>query len=227
VASKARARVKARVKSAAGRLKKAVSKLAKDTRSSGAARKRPTKKAPAKKRSRLGHRPIAPAPASATVRRPKAARAIVEGGRVPAFTLPDENSQLFSSHVLEGERYVVYFYPRDDTPGCTKEACAFRDHLAELDRVGVRIIGISPDSSDSHARFKDKHDLPFTLLSDEDKKVAKAFGVWVKKQNYGREYMGIERSTFLIGEDGRVKRIWRSVKVPGHVESVLSEAQRG
>jgi peroxiredoxin Q/BCP len=127
--------------------------------------------------------------------------------------------------VLEGRPFVVYFYPKDDTPGCTKEACEFRDRMAEFSRAGIEVIGISPDSPNTHARFRDKYNLPFRLLSDEDRKVAKAFGVWVEKQNYGRKYMGIERSTFLIDQRGRIKRAWRGVRVPGHVDTVLSEVR--
>jgi peroxiredoxin Q/BCP len=136
----------------------------------------------------------------------------------------DKDSQVFDSYALEGKPYVLYFYPKDDTPGCTKEACDFRDALPRLARRKVQVIGVSPDAPGSHARFADKYALPFRLLSDSERELAKKYGVWVKKQNYGREYMGIERSTFLIGADGVIKRVWRGVRVPGHIDSVLAEA---
>ncbi len=205
--------------------KKAAAKAAKATAKTKAATK-PKAKAP-KRPKRLGHRPVAPRSKTATVA-PRVAKAgnVREGGKVPSFALLDDEGQLFSSHALEGQPYVVYFYPKDDTPGCTKEACDFRDRLADFGRMGVSVIGISPDSVNSHARFKDKYGLPYKLLSDEDRKLAKAFGVWVKKQNYGREYMGIERSTFLVGPDGKIKKVWRGVKVPGHVDKVLELARQ-
>ncbi|GMV12968.1 MAG: peroxiredoxin [Polyangiaceae bacterium] len=124
-----------------------------------------------------------------------------------------------------GGPYVLYFYPKDDTPGCTKEACDFRDGLSAFRKAGVRVIGVSPDSEASHARFSEKYALPFTLLSDPDKQLARAYSVWVKKKNYGREYMGIERSTFLVDAKGVVRRVWRGVKVAGHVDSVLAAAK--
>ncbi len=143
-----------------------------------------------------------------------------EGQKAPDFSLPDQDGQMLSAGSLRGQAYVLYFYPRDDTPGCTREACGFRDEARRLDAAGVRVIGVSPDKPESHTRFRSKYDLPFTLLSDVDKQAAKAFGVWVKKQNYGREYMGVERSTFLVGRDGKIKKVWRRVKVDGHVDAV-------
>ena len=129
---------------------------------------------------------------------------------------------MLSSDELRGKPYVLYFYPKDDTTGCTKEACEFRDGRGEFEKRGVRIIGVSPDSSSSHERFRDKYKLPFTLLADTDKSLARAYGVWVKKSLYGREYMGIERSTFLVDAKGVVKKSWRGVKVGGHVDEVRS-----
>ena len=220
---------KSKLKAVVSRVKGALLRVTKRRRSKSSTS---VAAAPARKKAkhakRLGHRPEAPRSRTAKVapRRAKSDGAVVEGGRAPSFALLDHEGQTFSSYALEGEPYVVYFYPKDDTPGCTKEACDFRDHLAEFTRAGVRVIGISPDSPDSHARFKDKYGLPYTLLSDEDKKIARAFGVWVKKQNYGREYMGVERSTFLVGSDGRVRKLRRGVKVPGHVEAVLSLARQ-
>jgi peroxiredoxin Q/BCP len=147
-----------------------------------------------------------------------------EGDRVPAFELADEAGALVSSADLAGKPYVLYFYPKDDTPGCTREACGFRDDLGAFEAAGVRVMGVSPDGSASHAKFRDKYGLPFTLLADTSKELAQAIGVWVKKQNYGREYMGIERTTFLVDADGKIRRVWRRVKVDGHVSKVLEAA---
>jgi peroxiredoxin Q/BCP len=146
---------------------------------------------------------------------------VAVGSPAPSFSLPDQDGNLVSSESLKGAPYVLYFYPKDDTPGCTKEACGFRDSSLAFGKNGVRVIGVSPDSEKSHARFAQKYGLPFTLLADVDKKLAAAYGVWVEKQNYGRKYMGIERSTFLVDGAGRVQKIWRGVRVPGHVEDVL------
>jgi peroxiredoxin Q/BCP len=147
------------------------------------------------------------------------------GDAVPSLELTDHDGNSFSLGDLRGESYLIYFYPKNDTPGCTREACAFRDDLGKYDHAKVRVIGVSPDKPESHTRFRTKYGLPFTLLSDVDKTAANAFGVWVKKQNYGREYMGIERSTFLVDESGKVKKVWRNVKVDGHSQAVLAEAQ--
>jgi peroxiredoxin Q/BCP len=142
------------------------------------------------------------------------------GDAAPRFSLPDQNGNVVASDSLEGKSYIIYFYPKDDTPGCTREACGFRDDLGKFQSRGVEVIGVSPDGAASHTRFIDKYGLNFTLLSDEDKTLANAYGVWTKKQNYGREYMGIERSTFLVGADGNIKKVWRSVKVDGHIPAV-------
>jgi len=120
---------------------------------------------------------------------------------------------------------VLYFYPKDDTSGCTAEACGFRDSLPKFDKVEAAVIGLSRDPVSAHDKFKKKYELPFTLASDEDGKVCERYGVWVEKSMYGRKYMGIERSTFLIDEKGVVRGVWRKVKVPGHVEAVLAAAK--
>jgi peroxiredoxin Q/BCP len=119
---------------------------------------------------------------------------------------------------------VLYFYPKDDTPGCTTEACAFRDTLSEFESLGVRVIGVSPDSSTSHERFRKKYGLQFPLLSDPEHTLASAYGVWAMKKNYGREYMGIVRSTFLIDAGGRIRNAWRNVRVNGHIDAVRGAA---
>jgi peroxiredoxin Q/BCP len=138
--------------------------------------------------------------------------------------LSDQAGRVVSSSSLAGKPYVLYFYPKDDTSGCTREACGFRDSLRGFGSKGVKIIGVSPDSEASHARFAGKYGLPFTLLADTDKALARAYGVWAKKQNYGREYMGIVRSTFLVDKRGVVKKAWRGVRVDGHVDAVLAAA---
>ncbi len=144
------------------------------------------------------------------------------GDPLPEFTLPTDNGGTVSTADLRGRRAVIYFYPKDDTSGCTKEAQAFRDAVDAFAAAGVTIIGISPDDVASHDKFKAKHGLNFALAADVDKRAAEAFGVWVEKSMYGKKYMGVERSTFLIDEAGRVRKAWRKVKVPGHVEDVLA-----
>jgi len=121
-----------------------------------------------------------------------------------------------------GRSLVLYFYPKDDTPGCTKEACSFRDLGAEFAAAGAAILGVSPDSARSHAKFIEHHTLSFPLLADEDKAVCHAYGVWKEKKNYGKTYMGVERTTFLIDADGKIRQVWPKVKVEGHVEAVLA-----
>ncbi len=149
------------------------------------------------------------------------------GSRAPKFSLRDQSGNLVSSRSLARTTYVLYFYPKDSTPGCTQEACDFRDEHAAFRKAGVQVFGVSPDSETSHQRFAKKHELPFPLLCDPDKELAQAYGVWALKKNYGREYWGIVRSTFLIGPDGKVRGAWRNVKVKGHVESVLAAARGG
>jgi peroxiredoxin Q/BCP len=150
---------------------------------------------------------------------------IAEGDLAPPFELADHSGTTIKSAELAGKAYVLYFYPKDDTPGCTVEACGFRDAAREFDKVGVRVIGVSPDNGPSHQKFRAKHELPFTLLSDTDKALASAYGAWAKKKNYGREYMGVVRSTFLVGADGVVRRAWRAVRVNGHVAQVQTAAE--
>jgi peroxiredoxin Q/BCP len=146
---------------------------------------------------------------------------VLEGSGAPSLGSLVSVGGAASDRDLTGRPYVLYFYPKDETPGCTKEACAFRDMLPRFAEQGVRVLGVSPDSVASHERFRQKHGLGFTLLSDDKHELAQAYGVWVKKQNYGREYMGVERSTFLIDGNGVVRRVWRGVRVDGHVQEVL------
>lgn len=147
------------------------------------------------------------------------------GDALPHFSLPADNGATMSDADLRGTRTVLFFYPKDDTPGCTREAQAFRDKIDEFFAAGVAVIGVSPDPSASHDKFKAKHGLTFPLISDENKILAEAFGVWVEKNMYGRRYMGVERATFLIDETGVIREVWRKVKVPGHAEAVLAAAK--
>lgn len=151
--------------------------------------------------------------------------AIDEGATAPDFTLPADNGGEISLSGLRGKPVVIYFYPKDNTSGCTKEAIAFNELSSAFDDAGVVVVGISPDSVASHDKFKAKHGLTFPLAADTEKTVADAYGVWVEKSMYGRKYMGVERSTFLIDKDGTVAKAWHKVKVPGHAEAVLEAAK--
>jgi peroxiredoxin Q/BCP len=144
------------------------------------------------------------------------------GGRAPDFRLPADDGSEVSLDSLSGRRFVLYFYPEDDTPGCTTEACGLRDEFAAFRNLGVEVFGVSPDSVASHVRFRDKFALPFRLLADVGHHVADAFGVWVEKQSYGRTYMGIERTTFVIGPDGRVEHVFPRVKAAEHAGQLLA-----
>jgi peroxiredoxin Q/BCP len=147
------------------------------------------------------------------------------GNPAPDFTLPCSSGEELSLVSLRGRKVVLWFYPKDNTPGCTKEACAFRDLRSEFEQAGTLVYGVSKDSQRSHENFIVKHSLGLPLLSDPELTVQNAFGVWVEKKNYGRTYMGTERSTFLIDEQGVVQRVWRKVRVKGHVDAVLEAAQ--
>lgn len=148
------------------------------------------------------------------------------GDKAPDFSMPTDGGGSVSLKDLKGKKVVLYFYPKDDTPGCTKEACGFRDALPDFSGADAEIIGVSKDSVAKHDKFKAKHELPFTLASDEDGSVCEAYGTWVEKSMYGRKYMGIDRATFLIDRDGKIAQVWRKVKVPGHVEEVLETARQ-
>jgi thioredoxin-dependent peroxiredoxin len=148
-----------------------------------------------------------------------------EGAQAPTFTLPDQDGNPVSLDDFKGARVLVYFYPADDTPGCTKEACQFNDNLAGFQAAGVPVIGISPDDAASHQRFRNKYGLRFPLLTDADHTVMDAWGAWGEKTSYGRKSVGVLRSTFLLDEDGRVERAWHNVKADGHAASVLSQLQ--
>lgn len=144
------------------------------------------------------------------------------GKKAPAFTLTADDGTKVRLSELKGKPVVLYFYPRDDTPGCTKEACAFRDQKAKLKKLGAQVLGVSTDSVESHQKFRDKYKLNFPLLADPDHKVSEKYGAWREKNMYGKKSMGIQRSTYLIDADGKVAHVWKRVKVEGHDEQVLN-----
>lgn len=205
------------------------------------ATKKTTKKAPAKAAAtKKTVSKKAPAKAAATkktvARKTVAKKAVAKkpaveaassliGKKAPAFKLQDQSGKVVSSASLKGKAYVLYFYPKDNTPGCTTESCNFRDGEGNFKKAGVTILGVSPDSVKSHNGFASKYELPFSLLSDPEKELSSAYGVWALKKNYGREYMGIVRSTFLVGKSGKVLQEWRGVRVAGHVDAVLEEVK--
>lgn len=151
-----------------------------------------------------------------------------EGSKAPDFKAKTQDGKEVSLKDYAGKkRVVLYFYPKDDTPGCTVEACEFRDSIRKIESEDAVVLGVSPDGEASHRKFIEKFKLPFLLLSDEDKAVCKSYGVWVKKSMYGREYMGVARTTFVIGTDGRVEKIYEKVKPQGHAEEVLAHLAAG
>jgi peroxiredoxin Q/BCP len=145
-----------------------------------------------------------------------------EGAKAPAFNLAADDGKKVKLADLKGSIVVLYFYPKDDTPGCTKEACAFRDRQAELTKLGVKVLGVSPDDVASHGKFRDKFQLNFPLLADPDHALAEKFGAWREKNMYGKKSMGIARSTFIIDGKGVIRKTWKSVKVDGHDEAVIA-----
>jgi peroxiredoxin Q/BCP len=149
-----------------------------------------------------------------------------EGDAAPDFSLKDAEGNTVTLKDLKGHPAVIYFYPKDDTSGCTKEAVDFSELKPEFDKLKAKIFGISPDGVKAHAKFRDKHNLAVTLLADEEKTAIQAYGVWAEKKMYGKSYMGVERSTFLIGADGKILKAWRGVKVPGHAAQVLDALKK-
>jgi thioredoxin-dependent peroxiredoxin len=148
-----------------------------------------------------------------------------EGQKAPAFERPKSGGGTLSLQALAGKKIVLYFYPKDDTSGCTAQAIDFNRLRAEFEAADTQIVGVSPDGVASHDKFRTKHDLEIPLVSDEDKQVLEAYGVWTEKSMYGRKYMGVERTTFLIDRDGIIAKKWPKVKVPGHAEAVLEAAK--
>ena len=148
-----------------------------------------------------------------------------EGDRAPDIRLQTDSGVEFKLSALKGKRVVLYFYPRADTPGCTTEACEFRDGIKAFAKKGVAVVGVSPDKPAAQAKFKQKYDLPFTLLADEEKTAAQSYGVWQEKNMYGKMVMGIVRSTFIIGPDGKIEKVYAKVKAQGHAAAVLEALQ--
>lgn len=144
------------------------------------------------------------------------------GAKAPTFSLTSDSGKKVKLADFKGKPVVLYFYPKDDTPGCTREACAFRELKPEMESAGAVVLGVSPDSPESHGQFRDKYQLNFPLLADPDHAVAEQYGAWREKNMYGKKSMGIQRSTFLIGPDGKIARVWKSVKVDGHDAKVLA-----
>lgn len=149
---------------------------------------------------------------------------VEKGDAAPPFTLPADDGSEVSLEQLRGRKVVLYFYPKDDTPGCTREACDFQERLPRFREEDVVILGVSPDPVESHEKFKEKYGLDFPLLADTDHEVADAYGVWKKKSMFGKKYWGVERSTFLIDEEGTVEEAWRKVKARGHAQQVAERA---
>jgi peroxiredoxin Q/BCP len=147
---------------------------------------------------------------------------VEEGKPAPDFELPSDTGETVRLSDLRGKPVVLYFYPRDDTPGCTAQACGIRDAWSDFERQGAVVLGVSPDDEGSHAKFRDKYDLPFTLLADHDHKLTDQYGFWVEKKNYGKTYMGVERSTVVIDADGNVAKVFRRVKPDQHANQVLT-----
>ena len=149
--------------------------------------------------------------------------ALTEGSPAPDIDLPTDNGGHFRLSDLKGEKVLVYFYPKDDTSGCTKESCSLSENIKSFEKIGCTVVGISKDSVKSHDKFKKKYDLQFALASDENSDVCERYGTWIEKSMYGRKYMGIDRMTFLIAEDGTIQKIWPKVKVDGHTDEILAE----
>lgn len=161
-------------------------------------------------------------PSAAPSKKMSSNKKLGAGDPAPDFDLPDDAGGKISLAGFAGQKLVLYFYPKDDTSGCTKEAIDFNSLRGEFKKAGAAIVGVSPDSPASHAKFKAKHKLNLALAADETKAMLEAYGVWAEKSMYGRKYMGVERTTFLIGKDGRIASVWNKVKVPGHAEAVLA-----
>lgn len=156
---------------------------------------------------------------------PEASSALAVGKKAPEIKLLTDDGGKFKLSALKGKKIVLYFYPKADTPGCTTESCQFRDSVSAFQELGVEVVGISPDEPSAQAKFKSKFELTFPLLADTEKATAMAYGVWVEKNMYGKKSMGIERSTFVIGEDGKILKIYRKVKADGHAAKVLADIQ--
>ena len=220
VSKKSAAKKKAPAKKAPKKTvpKKAVAKAKKPAaKNKAAAKKKPVKKAPAKKAA-----PKKSAAAQA-VQAADASSQLQVGSLAPDFSVSTDQGQVVSLQDFVGQTVILYFYPKDDTPGCTVEACDFRDNFMRLKSKRAVVLGVSRDSQDSHRKFKNKYELPFQLLVDSDGKLCEAYGAWKEKSMYGRKYMGIERMTVLIGPDGLIRKVYPKVQVKGHVDQVLAD----
>lgn len=149
------------------------------------------------------------------------------GDTAPAFTLPDQTGTMLDSKSLKGQRYLVYFYPKDSTPGCTMQACGLQSDLAQFNGLGIRVLGVSMDSVASHKKFADKYGLRFSLLADTERQLIEAYGVWVEKSMYGKSYMGISRSSFLVGANGKIEQVWEKANTKTHAQDVLAFVNGG
>ena len=149
------------------------------------------------------------------------------GDTAPAFTLPDQSGTLLDSKSLKGQRYLVYFYPKDSTPGCTLQACGLQSDLEQFNGLGIRVLGVSMDSVASHKKFADKYGLRFSLLADTERQLIEAYGVWVEKSMYGKSYMGISRSSFLVGANGKIEQVWEKANTKTHAQDVLAFVNGG
>jgi peroxiredoxin Q/BCP len=208
-------KLKATKKPAKKAAKKAVKKSVKK------ARKTAAKKKPAGTRLKKATRKAV----SKTMPKKSGAMPVV-GNMAPDFALQSDVNGTVSLSRYRGKNVVLYFYPKDDTPGCTREACSFQEHKPKLIGQNAVVIGVSPDGPESHKKFRAKYGLDFVLVSDEERELCKAYGVWVEKNNYGKKYMGVQRATFLIDGQGRVAHVWPKVSVDGHTEDVLAELDR-
>lgn len=192
--------------------------LSSDSKSTPMAMKKERTSRPSKSQ---GNSPASKSQITKTPTPKKSILSLYAGDPAPDFSLPDETGKLVSLSAFRGKKVVLYFYPKDDTPGCTTEACSFRDTHQNLKKKGAVVFGVSADSVSSHRKFSEKFQLNFPLLSDESKTMIQAYGVWKEKTLYGRKFMGIERTTVVISEDGTIKRVFPKVKVNGHIAEVL------
>lgn len=190
-----------------------------------ALKKNTTKTAPKNSAAKKTIKTVAKLPQKSAVKTKVTMGGLSVGSKAPAVSFETLEGNI-SLAKLKGKNVVLYFYPKDDTPGCTKEACGFQDNLPKFKKMDAVVIGISKDSLASHQKFAKKYKLAFNLAADEDISIASAFGVWVEKSMYGRKYMGMDRATFLIDGKGIIRQIWRSVKVPGHVEEVMDAVKK-
>jgi peroxiredoxin Q/BCP len=201
--------------------KKATKKVAK--KSTKKAVKKPAPKATKKATKKVVKKAAAKKPAKKST---KASGMPVVGGLAPDFALQSDSNGVVSLSQYRGKNVVLYFYPKDDTPGCTREACSFQENRSELSDANAVVIGVSPDNVASHAKFRNKYGLDFVLVADEGHKLCEQYGVWVEKNNYGKKYMGVQRATFLIDRLGTVAYVWPKVSVDGHTDEVLAELAR-